>query len=231
MYLFTYDDIKTKLGNDLDITDEAFVSAAELRGYVNEAVDDAQAAIHNLNHEDKYFLVSSAFNWVNGTAEYDLPTTIYANKIRQVFYNNGSTQYEIFRIKDLRETYYVLPSDVYRYLIVNPTAGQKPKARFYPTPSETSTNAVIWFIREMLRVTADNESTWVCEVPECQNFVFAHAKYSVMKKTRRQDLIAAAKQDRDEQYVNMIQNLNPMVLDEDTLIEQDLIWYNPYLLR
>ncbi len=231
MYLFTYDDINQKLGNDLDITDEAFVSATELRGYINEAIDDAQAAVHNLNHEDKYFLKQTTFSWVDGTASYDLPTDIYANKIRSVFYSSGDSQYEIPRIKDLRATLAPTPGSVYSYIIMNPTAGDVPQAVFFPTPNETSTNAILWYIREMMKVTADNQDQWVCEIPECQNFVFAHCKYSVMKKTRRADLIAASKQDRDEQYVNMIQNLNQMVLDEDNLIQQDLGWYDPFLLR
>lgn len=230
MNLLTYGDLVTKLGNDLDITDEAFISQTELLGYINEAIDDAQSAIHNLNAEDKYFLVPSAFNWVSGQSDYSLPANCYANKMRQIFYNNGDQQYEIDRIKNLRETNFFQPGDRYRYILINPTAGVAPVARFYPPPNETSTNAVLWYIREMNKLTTGNASTNLSEVYECQNFVFAHAKYSVMKKTRRADLIAAAKVDRDEQYTNMLSNLQQMVLDENTLIQQDLTFYEcgPY---
>lgn len=230
MYLLTYGDLTTKLGNDLDITDETFVSPTEILGYINEAIDDAQAAIHNLNPEDKYFLVPSAFNWVNGTSDYSLPTNIYANKLRQIFYNAGDQQYEIDRIKNLRETNFFQPGDRYRYLLINPTPGVGPVARFYPTPAETSNNAVLWYIREMLKMTTANSNTNICEVYQCQNFVFQHAKWNVMKKTRRADLIASAKQDRDEQYANMMSDLQQMVLDENTMISQDLTFYEsgPY---
>lgn len=226
MVLFTYNSIFTKLGNDLDVTDENFVSEDEIMGYINEAVDDAQAAIHNLNYEDKYFLKSSTFSWVNGTSDYTLPADIYANKIRQIFYNNGTDKYEIVRTKDLAATNFIDAGSDYCYLIVNPTAGSLPVARFYPTVAETSTNAMIWYVREMLKVTSANKNTWVCEVPECQNFVFSHAKWNITAKMRRPDLTALAKTSRDEQYENMLMNLQQMTLDEDNFIQQDLSFYS-----
>lgn len=226
MYLFTYSDLIAKLGNDCDITDEAFISSTELLGYLNEAINDAQAAIHNLNFEDKYFLTSATFSWVSGTADYDLPTDIYANKIRQIFYSNGSMKYEIQRIKNLLETNYFVANDYYAYIIRNATAGTAPKARFYPTPAETSTNAIIWYIREMKKMTTSTiDTTNVCEVPECQNFVFAHVKNSVANKTRRADLIATAKEDKILQYNLMLENLQQMVLDENNMIPMDTSHY------
>lgn len=227
MQLFTYSNLITKLGNDCDITDENFISPVELLGYINEAINDAQAAIHNLNYEDKYFLTQTTFSWVNGTSDYPLPADLYANKIRQIFYSQGigSDQYEVTRVKNLRETNFFQPSDLYRYIILNPVAGQNPIVRFYPTPAETSNHAIIWYIREMKQMDNTNGSTNVCEIPECQNFVFAHVKASVAVKTRRADLIAAAQQTKMQQYQLMLENLQQMVLDEDNFVQQDMEFY------
>jgi len=224
MQLLTYSDLKTKLQNDCDIVDEDFISETELLGYINEAISAAETAIHNLHHEDKYFLTNATFNWVNGTSDYALPTDIYANKIRKIWYSNGSQNYEIVRIKDLTEVNYFQAGDVYQYLLVN-AAGTGPRARFFPTVAETSTNASIWYIREMVRMTTSALATNICEVYECQNFVFAYVRHAVAVKSRNAALIAETKEDKVIQYNLMMETLKEMVPDENNQIPMDLTHY------
>lgn len=226
MQLFQLSDLNTKLGNDYDITDENFVSLPELVGYINEAIDDSETAIHTLHHEDKYFLVPSNFSWVSGTQNYSLPSDIYSNKIRLVQYVNGSIIYKIHRIKKLDEIAYIQPNDPYRYIIINTTANGV-QASFYPPPAETSTNAVLWYVRNMKRMTTDlQDATNICEIPECVNFVYQHVRRSLAKKTRRADMIQMEGDSLKEQYNLMCDALKEMTVDEDTRIPLDLSSYH-----
>lgn len=225
MQLSTLSDLNTKFGNDYDITDENFVNLQELVGYINEAIDDAETAIHTMHHEDKYFLVPSTFSWVSGTQDYVLPTDIYGNKIRLIQYVNGSIIYPVTRLKKLDEIPYIQSSEDYRYLIINTTAGGV-KVRFYPTPSETSTNARIWYVRNMKRMsTSLTDVTNICEVPECVNFVYQHVRRSLAKKTRRADMIQMEDGSLTQQYNLMLDALKDMTVEENNLIPFDLSSY------
>lgn len=225
MQLFNLSDLNTKLGNDYDITDENFVSLVELVGYINEGIDDSETAIHTLHHEDKYFLVPSTFSWVSGTQDYVLPTDIYGNKIRLVQYINGSEIYPIHRVKKLDRIPFFQTNDRYEYLIINTTAGGV-KARFYPIPNETSTNATVWYIRNMKRMsTSLVDATNICEVPECVNFVYQHVRRSLAKKMRRADMITIEDQSLTQQYNLMLDALKEMTVDEDTKVPLDLTSY------
>lgn len=225
MELRTYTDIITKLNNDYDLTDENFISETELLGYLNEAIDDAEAIVHNLHHEDKYFLTRSTFSWVSGTQDYALPTDIYSNKIRVINYNDGTEKYEIRRLKDLKKIPFLEATDPYQYLIINTTASGV-RARFYPTPAITnSTYVEIWYIRNMLRMTTSAASTNVCEVPESVNFIYQHCKKNIAKKMRRPDLIAQEESDLKMQYDLLLSNLKDMTADDNTVMEMDLSSY------
>lgn len=225
MQLFALSDINTKLGNDYDITDENFVNLQELVGYINEAIDDSETAIHTLHHEDKYFLVPTTFSWVSGTSDYVLPSDIYGNKIRLVQYSNLPLIYPIHRVKKLDRIPFFQPNDKYEYIIINSTAGGV-KARFYPTPTETSTNVILWYIRNMKRITTNiADATNICEVPECVNFVYQHVRRSLAKKTRRADMIQMENDSLKEQYSLMLDALKEMTVDEDTKIPMDLASY------
>lgn len=224
MQLFTFTQLKQKLGNDYDITDEVFVNDTELVGYINEALDDAETAIHTMHWEDKYFLVPGTLSIVNGTQDYSLPSDIYANKIRQIYYINGQIKYEIKRIRDISQTNFVDVTDQFlRYLLINTTASGV-KLRVYPTPTETI-NVPIWYVRNMLRMDTSALTTNICELPECVNFVYQHVKKNLAKKSRRTDLIQLEDADLKIQYQIMLDALKDMVVDENNLIPCDLSSY------
>lgn len=88
MTLLTFSQLKTKLQNDMDLINEPFIQDEELVGYMNEAIKDAQTAIHNLGIEGGYFLTPACLNLVSNQQAYSLPSDIYANKIMGMFFQN-----------------------------------------------------------------------------------------------------------------------------------------------
>lgn len=224
MELKTYTDIVDKLNEDYDLTDENFISQAGLLGYINQAIDDSESIIHNLHHEDKYFLTPGTITLINGTQDYSLPADIYSNKIRIVNYANGSKKYELRRLKDLKQIPYIDTGADYQYLIINTTASGI-KMRLLPTPAEAGLLVSLLYIRNMLRMTTSAGLANVCEIPESVNFIYAHVEKSIMKKMRRPDLIAQADVDLKMQYDLMVSNLKDMTADDNTLMPMDLSSY------
>jgi hypothetical protein len=225
MQLLTYAQLKQKLQSDYDITDERFIDETDLVGYINEAIDDSETTIHTLHHEDKYFLCPTTISLVSQTQDYALPSNIYANKIRLMTYVNGTNKYPITRIQRLDEIDFVENTDDLRYVIINDETVGFPQIRFYPTPTETSTNVKLWYIRNMKRMTTSAASTNVCELPECVNFVYQHVRRSCAKKTRRQDLIQMEDEMLKQQYQAMCDALKDMTAEENTKVPMDLSAY------
>ena len=99
---WTLDELKGKIQRDLDIEGEVFIQdasdAPELLEYINEGIDKAEEIVHSL-YED-YFLDKASITLVSGTHEYDLPSAIYAHKIRRIIYRNGTRVYTVDRIRD-----------------------------------------------------------------------------------------------------------------------------------
>lgn len=89
--LYTYAMLKNKLTEDLDLINEPFISEDELLGYMNEAIEEAETAVHTLGIEDTYFLSSDFIYLIPGQSAYNLPADIYANKIRKMYYSNPTT--------------------------------------------------------------------------------------------------------------------------------------------
>ena len=222
MDLVTYSAIKTKIENDLDLIDEDFISETEFLGYCNEALNDAESVIHTLGLEAQYFLTTANLTLVSGTSDYAYPSDIYAMKIRKMFYINGSTKYRIDRIRELDVVPFIQAGEEYSYLPVNLTAG--PRIRFYPAPAEAGAYIQVWYIRNLRTLTTSTASTNTCEIPECINFLLQHVKWRCLEKEghpNTQEAFGYVKVQHDL----MIQTLQEMVPDEDTLAIPDLSHY------
>jgi hypothetical protein len=248
MELLTWEQLKENLWDDMDLEDENFITDEGLVRYVNRALDDAETCIHTLHHEDKYFLTNAVYAWESGLTQYSLPADIYANKIRLIFYSNGSLKYPVTRIKQLENIPYIQTADRYQYIIYNSMPTSSPQEapaysnggvyiQFYPPIAETSENATIWYIRNMKKMTTDEDDTSnICEIPETVNFVYQHVRLSVAKKMRVQSLIDQERIDLKIQYDLMCDALKEMVPDEDNRIppdlsaywDQSLIWQGGY---
>jgi len=244
MELLTWGQLRENLEDDMDLEDERFVEPSGLVRYVNRALQDAETCIHTLHHEDKYFLTNAVFAWVDGMSQYALPADIYGNKIRLMYYTNGSLRYPITRIRNLATIPMIQSADRYQYIIYNSTPTSSPQeapafsnggvyVQFYPPIKETSENASIWYIRGMKKMTTDVDDTSnICEIPECVNFVYQHVRLSIAKKMRVQSMIEQERTDLKIQYDLMCDALKEMVPDEDNKIpldlgaywDQDLIW-------
>lgn len=166
--VWTFSEMNTKVRNDLDLNeedpDEQFITVAEMIGYFNEAIDEAEAEIMTLNQD--YFLASDYIPLVEGTSDYDLPVNIFGKKIRGLVYTNGSIVYPIKRFREMDKFEKIAfaqtftGTEDYRYFIKNNTVGSPkmvliPAARetaILPPLSSTFTPIIRWYIRNANRI-------------------------------------------------------------------------------
>lgn len=229
MKVWTYAEIIEKVERDLDLEDESFVSPDELLDYCNEGIDQAEATIHKL-HED-YFLTSSALDQVQSTSEYTLPSGIFANKIRSVIFNDGTSIYEIKRIRNMDKFLEIAASgnasntgNSYTYFLKNPSAVGGVKLMLLPASRETSSTLItIWHIRNANRISS---STDVCDIPEFVSFVIQFMKYRVRQKEGVATQLDLA--DVEAERKRMIDTLAEMVPDDANEVEQDSSIYREH---
>lgn len=225
MRAWTYSEIKDKVQKDLDLQDEGFIQTPELMEYCNEAIDEAEAEIHKL-HED-YFLTSTSFTWVAGTADYAMPTDIYSNKIRAIIYKSGTDIYEIKRVRgekkflDITDTNNFGTNDEYRYFIKNASASAGVKVSFVPAPRDSGSLATVWYIRNANRITQNSDTL---DIPEFANFVIQFMKVRCYEKEMHPNLQVAI-QILQQQRKMMVDTLTEMVVDDDTEVPMDLSHY------
>lgn len=222
----TYSAIKTKIYNDLDLSDEDFITETEFLGYLNEAIDDCEAIIHNLGLEAKYFKNTDTLTLVSGTSDYDPPSDIYASKYIGLYYINGAKKYRIEKRRNQDNILNDMTGADYEYDLFNLTGGVK--IRLYPTPAESGAYVQRYYIRNVRKLTTSTASTNTCEIPESINFVFAHAKLRVRQKESNgspTQAVMDAKQDLLAQKDLMVENLQEMSPDGDNRILPDLSAY------
>lgn len=224
--------LRTKIEDDLDLDIgdgvEAFISLTEFTGLVNEAIDRAEQSVHTL-YED-YFLTRAPLQITNGVEEYALPDGIYAHKIRRIVYRNGSTVFEVPRIRDWRkfEKYEASkPNSVgnqYGYFLINSVPGE-PKLLVAPTPSETGNFLQVWYIRGANRLVSDTDKL---DIPEAQNFILAYIRMKVFEKEMNPNLQKAVS-DVEMERKQLEETLTAMVPDADNEIEPDYSAYEEHI--
>lgn len=221
---WTLAQIRQKVKADLDIEGETFIRADEFDNYVNEAIDEAEAEIHA--QYDDYFLTRATISLVSNQEEYDLPSDIYAHKIRRITYSNGSSTYTVTRLKDWKkfEKYEVASnyetSNLYQYFIINESAGS-PKILLSPPSREDGDYLTVWYLRQANRL---EDATDVCDIPEFVNFIFQYVKVRVYEKEGHPNMPAAV-QILEQQRSLMLGVLATMVPDADNIIEEDFSFY------
>lgn len=227
----TYQQIETKVLTDLELLDETFIQGgvgSEVMAYCNEAIHVAESLIMQLCED--YFKTYAYLALVDGQVEYDLPSDIYADKIRRIIYSNGSL---IYRIKKMFRSYSELDIEfinvnpgiqLYSHMIINKSTGRK--INLFPTPKETSsTHVKIWYIRSANRVSAVTDSV---EIPEFHLFIEKYMKMMCLQKEGHPGL-AMAKAEMEQEKQLMITSLSEREPDEDTTIEQDTSFYMEHL--
>jgi len=225
MRYWTWAEIRTKVENECDLQDETFVRADELLEYANEAIDEAEAEIHSL-YED-YFLSSTSVAVSSLDEQIDLPSNIYAHKIRRIiFTNGGGNVYTVDRLQDwkkfeakaLADSY--TTTDLYAWFMVNDTPGE-PKIQVVPTFRESGT-IKIWYLRNANRLYTDTD---ICDIPEFANFVFAHMKVKVYEKEGN-PMLQEAMQKLEMERSRMQGVLAQMVPDAQNEVEMDTRLYD-----
>lgn len=241
MKIWTYEEIENKIKRDLDLQDEDFVTTDELAGYCNDAIDEAEAEIISLCED--YFLKTSALPMVSGASDIDLPTDIYAQKIRSLTYENGTIIYQVKLIKgrdewqDIALTKFYSGVDDYRYKLLNANAGEQAKIRLYPASRDTGNFLTIWYIRNAQRVplvgelvnavaaTRASQLATLVDIPEFTSFIIAFMKVRCVSKEfdpRYNDLVAELQHQREM----MTSTLRNRVVDNNhDLIDTDMSWY------
>lgn len=212
----TWLQIKTEIENKYDLLDEDFFSATEMLDAANEAIDDIESEIHSIH--EKYFETSGNIALVLGTSEYAKPSDMYANKVTGIYYNDGSTKYEIKPLKDKSDIDFVQDGDRYRYRFVNSTSGGI-KIKLYPASQETSsTNVTIHYIRQAKHFALDAD---VLDIPEAEAFIKQYVVDQAANKERMTpDAPESAALGRKRKV--LIEVLSTMVEDENSEIKPDL---------
>lgn len=231
MIQFTKLEIITKVEEDLDIQDEEIVLPAEMTGYLQAAVRDATALIQTI--EEDYFLTFAWLALVTGTQLYTLPADIYASKIRGINYRLGTRQFPIRRIRNLKKFLEILDSEsdtttdpVYRYFIVNRSAAAGVEIELLPASRETSAqNVRLWYWREANILVNDADK---CDIPEFINYIFAHVKKSCRAKMNNGVAPPDAIMELKDQERLMLETLERMCPDNDTIVEADTSTYDDH---
>ena len=231
MTYWTYAQVKAKVEEDLDTTDEIFITDSELMGYCNEAINMAEAEIHTL-YED-YFFTKANIALVTGTSSYALPLDIYANKIREIVYDDGSgTAYEIKNIKDSKSKYtniryaevYDLDSD-YRYYITNVSAAAGVAVNLVPKSRVTqATYVTIYYIRNANPIAVVGDKI---DVPEFVDFIMAYMRYKCLLKEGHPNAEAEASAVQTL-MTQMKETLSQMVIDGDLSLPGDFDLYDDF---
>ena len=219
MKRWTWLEIKTKVQDDLDLKSEVFISPTELLGYANEAIDEAESLVHTLYQD--YYLTNTTISLVASQQDYDVPTDIYADKIRRLLIADGSRNYEIKRIRNISKIPHIQDSDDLRYILINDSANSNVKIRMYPTPSSAKT-ATIWYIRNANELASDTDT---CDLPEiATQFVIQFMKQRCYEKEGHPNVVKAM-QDTERLRMKLEATLAERVDDDNNTIEPNLDFY------
>ena len=230
-----FSDMRQVVMDDLDLNEEVFIQPSSFINYYNEAVSFVEPQIHTL-YED-YFKSLAERDTVVGQKTIDLPSNVYANKIRKIYWfgTEREDRYEIVRFRDLRSIMFAEPNDRYRYDLVNKGVTNDiplgTQMQVYP-PFRDATNyqpLKIYYLRSANRYL--NETS-VCDIPEFSDVINQYVRYRCRKKEGH-PLTDMEKADLSMMIATMIETLKQRVPDENDEILKDMSFYDdydPYLL-
>jgi hypothetical protein len=223
---WTWAEIRQKVERDLDLEGETFITATEMLGYGNEAVDEVERQIHTLCED--YFLTRDVVTLVPDQEAYPMPSNIYANKLRRIVYRRGTEVWPVDRIRDWKKLYnyevekaYTIADARYGFFVVNTTPGT-PEMLLAPTPTEAGAYLQRWYIRNANEMTDDAS---ICDIPEAVNYVIAYIKVKCATKDMH-PLLNTFQADLDKQYADTMKSLAEMVPDNENTIEADTRIYD-----
>lgn len=239
MQYFPLSDLITRLDQTMDLSEESdntgFITRLEKINYLNEGVDEAEAVIHTLGREARYFLASQPLNLSDGQQAYGLPTDIYGNKIVRVMYHNGTEIYEMKRMRrrngmSVEEQIAYInqfgSNDPYQYIVKNDSASFGNEIWLYPEARETSEDrATIWYIRNANSLAVNDD---VCDIPEFADFVVQFARVRCFRKEFHGNVPPLELEILKDKKQLMVDTLTNMVVDENSELEQDWSHYDEH---
>lgn len=228
----TYSDLKNEVLRETDTEAEDFLQAEEIMDYFNDAVREGLSHIQKLGLEDDYFQKSVSYSLTLGQTELDLPTDIYAAKIRALIYSTPSKIYPIKRLKGKNKFLAIQEllqpasnNTYYSYDLENPSPTSGFKIKLYPVSYETTTNCIILnYVRTVERITGDSS---LVDIPEFYSFIKAFVKMKIFDK-ENSDRTVKANADYEKEKLLMMETLGEMTPDYDNLIEGDTTIYEEH---
>lgn len=238
MEFFNYGVVRARVQRETDTEEESTIQPDELVDFGNKGIDIVEAEI--LKIDEDYYLDFADIALVSGTADYVLPANIYANKIRAVIYQDGSTIYPIKKLRRKDKFLKLALSDQFntgslslRFYIRN-RATSSPRIVFTPVPTVSGSFPRVWFIRAATRIPLVSAGTQAAsdaidvDVMEFVSVVEAYMKMKIMFKEgdpRYPDAAIEFEALRKQ----MVETLSEMIPDDDTEMEQDLSFYEGHV--
>lgn len=228
MEFLTWGDIKAEVQKDLGIEGDPEYDEQELVNMCNRAINRVESKVIQLQQD--YFLTRLEPNIAvsKDVLEYDLPTDVYANKIRRVFWDQtGYNRKRLYRAKNIDDMEQMRDWDSYnfkrklRYMILNSaSAGRKITLSY----SDSDAELVVYYTRNANRFNATDGDGQICDIPEFVDAVIAHMKYQVEYKDKS-PTVTISKQEYLDIIDELTSSLGQAVNDEDMMIEPDTeIW-------
>lgn len=226
----TFSFLIAKLKDELDLNDNInpFTDEEDIRRYINEGIEDAEAEIHNL-FED-YFLTKTNLAMTKDDPFMSLPLDIYANKIRRLFYfpTEMSQRYEIKRLRDISKIPYISNESNYRYYINNSLADGN-RLEIYPTPRETTSDILCIYLRSARTCALDGtDDDLYIDIPEFSRFILAYAKASIYEKDS-DPRAALALQERERLRTAIVSSLTRAIPDDNNEVPLDIKFYRDFV--
>lgn len=221
--IWTVSEVIEKIQDECDLQEETFIDQAEYIEYINEAIDEAEAEIHNV--EVDYFHTTATINLEADKKNYPLPANLYANKLKHVLYKQNSTRFH--KVKWIRpfETAMAEESTLDApeyYHLQNDGTAVGVEIIFYPTPIRTETGTLrLWYVRNAERVSALTDKV---DIPEFASFIFAYLKVKVGRK-ELSPLLDSYIEELESQRTLMKQTLADMIVDDQKELPMDLSFY------
>lgn len=214
MRYWTWGEIREKIEDEFDLQEEPdMLSEGELCGYLNDAID----SIEQFFVARKYFLSATTIAMVAGQRDYDLPTDIYANKIKKLIYDYN----EIKPIKDLSKITIVESlSGVgdFCYILIN--SGSRPKIRILPTPQESGTMD-LYYVRNAARIEEDGDDDQEIDIPEANLYIIEHLRREIYRKEKNWMMVEKCDQRLKELKISFEDALDAQTDDDNNFIEPD----------
>lgn len=223
----TFGTLKSDVRSEMDLIDEPIVTDTDLQVFAKEAIQLVHADI--LGIAEDYFLTYKWITMVQGTSDYDLPSDIFAQKIRRLVYINGLIIYPIRRIQGRRlfeaEAHITVfgASVDYRYMLRNDSDASNCKIELLPAAREGGNLIKCWYDREPAIPSADSDKI---DIPEFYTLIKAYVKLKVAtERLKIPEVVQDVKSEVDMKRTLLVETLQGRVPDDDNLVELDMDFY------